>query len=67
MASKRNLRQRCCMRKDVYHSAEAAERAVARVFWTYRTILHAYRCPFCGQYHIGHAPSEKRTRDNFKF
>jgi len=66
MSSKRNLRKRCCTRKAVYGNAEDAWRAVRRVFWTYRTLLHVYECPFCGQFHVGHPPIEKRTRSNFK-
>jgi hypothetical protein len=66
MSSKRNVRQRCCTRKAAYDNIAAAQRAVRRIFWTYRERMHAYHCPFCGRFHVGHARNGKRTRNNFK-
>ncbi len=56
MSSKRRIRRRSCEGKIPYATSEAAKTAIyaQRHKWTAR--MNAYPCPFCGQYHIGHAP-----------
>jgi hypothetical protein len=67
MSSKRKLRQRCCTRKVAFANVADAYRAASRAYWATREIMHAYKCPFCGSWHVGHPPSnKKRTRANFK-
>lgn len=55
MASKRALRRRSCEGKVRHASAGAAHIAALKTPGT-----HAYRCNFCGSYHVGHAPARIR-------
>lgn len=66
MSSRRRRRRQECTRKRAFSSEEEARRA-ARSFrrslpaydgrW-----LDAYRCPWCGQWHIGNRPGKYRPR-----
>jgi lipopolysaccharide biosynthesis regulator YciM len=52
MASKRRIRRKACGSKVKYSTDNLAKRAA------YLTQMHAYKCPFCKQWHIGHRPSK---------
>jgi hypothetical protein len=61
VASKRAVRRRACEGKIRYGSAaEALERRAA--LHGGKSQLGAYRCRFCGGFHLGHAPRKRRTR-----
>lgn len=60
MASRRCQRRRACLGKIRYDSAVAAwVAATATARSNHRRgeggQINAYRCPFCGGYHCGHA------------
>tara|TARA_Y100000310_G_scaffold260204_1_gene269043 strand:+ start:2480 stop:2731 length:252 start_codon:yes stop_codon:yes gene_type:complete len=59
MASKRHLRRRDCRSKIRYANGGHANDAVRRAFYLHGELLHRYRCPNCGAWHLGH----KRTAD----
>ena len=64
MASKRRIRRNACGRK-VRHADEAqARKAIWALKQAYQGVLgfmNAYRCKFCGGWHIGHAhPGAKK-------
>ena len=66
MSSKRNLRRRACVGKVAYTElgdAYAAQTGHAR---TFGETLGVYWCQFCRHYHLGHPPTQKRNRTNFK-
>ena len=61
MSSKRSLRKKSCDGKQKYDTQSKAELAAKIVGkniggqW-----LTAYKCEFCGKYHIGHPPYNVR-------
>ncbi|MDR1162721.1 MAG: hypothetical protein LBM17_02640, partial [Candidatus Accumulibacter sp.] len=61
MASKRRIRRNVCGRK-IRHATEAAARAAIRSLRRAGVLaaLTPYRCPFCGQFHVGHPPRAVR-------
>lgn len=71
MSSRRHQRRRECERKKRYPDANAAQRAaygVAR--WNSQRMMfasaadmnmHAYHCPHCGGWHIGHVIGTNTT------
>lgn len=58
MASKRRLRRKACTGKIRHADALAAFAHIRALFRSkgYQGHLNAYRCGFCGGYHVGHAP-----------
>ena len=64
MASKRGRRRKECTGKVGHDSRDSAMRA--RRTLTRGKVgeypMNVYKCPHCGQYHIGHKPHIKRTR-----
>lgn len=52
MASKRRLRRRQC--GDKTPMTEDAAWSLARARWKQGVRFHAYRCPFCKHWHVGH-------------
>lgn len=56
MSSKRRLRRRECERKKRYATPEAARRDAWRVSQRESLQIHAYHCPHCRGYHVGHRP-----------
>lgn len=57
MASKRRLRRQSCGKKkpyDVERVARDAAATLTRLGMNRGGELRAYRCPFCGRFHIGH-------------
>lgn len=58
MASKRNKRRKACTRKVRHETLEAA--IIARKKLPYGRELCAYKCKFCGGFHIGHPPKKVR-------
>lgn len=64
MSSKRRLRRKQCGDKT-RHSTAADALTHIRNLKDRRRIngtVNAYRCRWCGGYHIGHAPGSARTR-----
>ena len=59
MASKRNLRKKNCTNKVRYQTLDLAQSA-ARDANKRTTWINAYKCQFCGGFHIGHAPYNVR-------
>lgn len=63
MSSKRAIRRRSCKGK-VRHASH--EHAVIALVKTVRGgangHMSAYRCRFCGGWHIGHTPGQERFR-----
>jgi hypothetical protein len=49
MSSKRHIRRKSCEGKVRYATVEEARKRL-------RGGMNAYRCKFCGGYHIGHRP-----------
>lgn len=66
MASKRHQRRRGCERKHAYATRDEATRAAGQLRRAYLGgTWAAYRCAFCGQYHVGRPNARQRqaTRD----
>lgn len=60
MSSKRAQRRRACTGKIGYQDLDAAVAAAGEVWRRYRDSLNAYRCRFCGRFHLGHPPARVR-------
>lgn len=59
MASKRNIRRKSCEGKQQYGSLSDAIAASRKAVWrTDGDAIHAYKCRFCGHWHIGHPPAK---------
>lgn len=56
MSSKRAIRRRVCGRKIRHNSESAARNHIAHLHRRkgWQGHLNAYRCGFCGGWHIGH-------------
>lgn len=63
MASKRHLRRSSCDGK-VRHPDKGAALGVARIMRKKHPgeMYHAYKCKFCGMYHVGHTGRLHRAR-----
>lgn len=59
MSSKRAQRRKACARK-ARHGTRAEATEAARVQTRGRFWMHAYRCPFCAGWHIGHPTARQR-------
>ena len=57
MASKRRIRRRSCQSKVRHATPDAAQGAIRRLHAQkgYQGRLDAYRCRFCGGFHVGHS------------
>ena len=66
MASKRRKRRKSCTGKKRYPSRKEAMDSRDRVFKEYRIRLDAYKCDFCGGWHIGHGSRGRRYRKREK-
>lgn len=53
-------RWRACTRKRAYQTKKEAQHIVSR-HAREGDVVHAYHCPWCGQWHVGH-PSPLRRR-----
>lgn len=62
MASLRGVRRRVCGKKVKYETAADATRAAKLVSSKTGEWFRAYPCSWCGQYHIGHPPSDIHKR-----
>jgi len=60
MASKRHLRRKSCEGKVRHESQEDARVAIKRDFWNAHERVGAYKCKFCGGWHVGHTPHKIR-------
>jgi hypothetical protein len=54
MASKRSARRKQCEGKNKYLTIDEAVSAADHRRRAVGAALDAYRCPFCGAFHIGH-------------
>lgn len=45
---------RCVTAKRVFYTKRAAQQAVTRTNRETSRAMHAFRCAFCGWYHLGH-------------
>ena len=58
MSSKRRLRRRSCEGKKAYPTREdAIHNAGSLRWWNSGGTWSAYRCRFCGQWHVGRMPA----------
>lgn len=60
MSSKRRIRRKSCkgkVRHTCLEHAHAALRALRKVD---EDRMSAYRCQFCGGFHVGHTPGDQR-------
>lgn len=62
MSSKRALRRRQCTGKQRFDSEADAIRAIRSLVRTQGHSGHIspYRCRFCGGFHFGHTPGQRR-------
>ncbi len=60
MASKLHQRRKACEGKVRYSSQEEAGRHAGAATHIYHAYFTAYRCSFCGGFHIGKPPKEVR-------
>lgn len=60
MSSKRAIRRKSCDGKVRHADSAAAAHAIYLLNRTngYQGPMNAYRCRFCGGYHIGHRPAK---------
>lgn len=66
MGSKRAANRRGCQGKKRYPTkAEAG--VIAGAMGGKARRLHAYRCPRCGLYHVGHMPHRRRRKRRADF
>ena len=54
MSSKRHLRKKSCEGKKRHDTFLDASRAAEVMRDRHCQFLHAYRCPHCKKYHVGH-------------
>lgn len=68
MASKRNLRRKSCEGKVRHQNKDGAIIAMKKLNKArgHQGQLHAYQCPFCGQWHIGHAPGRNGLGSGYR-
>jgi hypothetical protein len=59
MSSKRAQRRKACTGK-ARHDSQADATEAARVQTAGRFWMHAYPCPFCAGWHIGHPTARQR-------
>jgi len=59
MSSKRAQRRKACIRK-ARHDTRAEATEAARVRTAGRFWMHAYPCPHCSGWHIGHPTATQR-------
>lgn len=53
-ASKRRVRAKSCLNKTAYATRQQAERTVEYCHANGKVDVHAYPCPFCREWHVGH-------------
>ncbi len=62
MSSKRHVRRKQCTGKVTHATMQAAEEAARASSRKFKTRLSAYKCRFCGGYHVGHTPAKLRRK-----
>lgn len=58
MASKRRLRRKACGNKVKHATHDEAILVAHKTARKYKQRLSAYKCKYCGSYHVGHTPKE---------
>jgi len=63
MASKRNVRRKMCGSKVGHATLSDAAAAIGKLHRKkgWQGNLHAYRCPHCGKFHVGHVPGQNSS------
>jgi hypothetical protein len=61
MASKRAQRRKACTGKIQYATVAQATAAKYKVIERFNDRMSAYRCRFCGQWHLGHTGYSRRA------
>lgn len=56
MASKRRLRRKACGNKVKHANLANAQIAAHNSARKFKQRLSAYKCQYCGSYHVGHTP-----------
>lgn len=56
MGSKRRLRRKACTGKRQYLTHAEANVAAHNTARTFQQRIGAYKCTYCGNYHVGHTP-----------
>jgi hypothetical protein len=56
----RDRERTMCHAKARYESRWEAKQAVLRIRKHHQDDVHAYRCPYCDFYHVGHGRHERR-------
>jgi hypothetical protein len=54
-----DLEERQCKNKKKFLSRKDAKRSARRRFADYRD-MHAYKCPWCDNWHVGHKPGKPK-------
>lgn len=62
MTSKRRLRRRQCGHKTRYANETAAQSAAHGLHNKDGANMAAYRCSWCGKWHVGHRSSGRRDK-----
>lgn len=64
MASKRRLRRKACEGKRRYQSVADAQPHITNLYRRRKAYgtLQAYKCQFCGGYHVGRPPHRRQQR-----
>lgn len=69
-AKRRKLRKHMCENKKSYPDSQSAIKAKKYYYQHYKTKLNAYKCRFCGLWHLGHWQKNndlQKKRDYFHF
>jgi hypothetical protein len=68
MASKRNVRRKACEGKHKHATEAEAHSHLRSLHLAGKLVgraMHAFKCEFCGSYHVGHIQA-KADRTNFR-
>jgi len=61
VSSKRHLRRTKCERKRKFASADEANNRTQQIAARGGDLLKAYRCRFCGWFHLGHERGSRQS------
>lgn len=67
MASKRRLRRQACGSKRRFSDQSAAEDCARKISGRQMLPVHAYACPHCGGFHVGHPMTQHRRKRRAEF
>jgi hypothetical protein len=55
-----------CKGKIKNPTKEKAEAQVQRLLIGFKSVTHAYLCPLCGAWHVGHTDAERRRTNEMR-